>query len=184
MTSKESWPTRWWWRLWILKDQSKCSTDIEHNQRISCKMSSVICNKFINWWDNFITVASLILEWFFFYRCFSLVMSCNWLPRGFSGQNAACHSATDLSLFRLVWSDPIVRDFKMFSGSCIQTGDAARTGSSAGGRRGEDWNETREAKSPNLGPGFFGRQQSVKFTEFLMLVVQLPLCLHRGIVRQ
>lgn len=33
------------------------------------------------------------------------------------------------------------------------------------------WNDAREAKSPNLGPGFFGRQQSVKFTEFLMLLV-------------
>lgn len=45
---------------------------------------------------------------------------------------------------------------------------AAGTGSSAGGRRrglggGGDWNETWAAKSPNLGPGFFGRQQSVKF---------------------
>lgn len=45
------------------------------------------------------------------------------------------------------------------------------------------WNEAWEAKSPNLGPGFFGRQQSVKFTEFLMLVVQLPFCPHHCVVR-
>lgn len=38
----------------------------------------------------------------------------------------------------------------------------------AGG--GKDWNETCKAKSLNLGPRFFGRQQSVKFTEFLTLV--------------
>lgn len=65
------------------------------------------------------------------------------------------------------------------------------------------WNETSAAKSLNLGPGFFfffllffvffggggagifGKRQSVKFTEFLTLVVQLPppqRC--PGIVRQ
>lgn len=69
----------------------------------------------------------------------------------------------------------------------------------------QGWNETSAAKSLNLGPGFFflfycflfffffggggagifGKRQSVKFTEFLTLVVQLPppqRC--PGIVRQ
>lgn len=54
------------------------------------------------------------------------------------------------------------------------------------GGGGRDWNETSAAKSLNLGSGFFffffGKQQSVKFTEFLTLVVQLPLCLYTSVL--
>lgn len=63
----------------------------------------------------------------------------------------------------------------------------------------QGWNETSAAKSLNLGPAFlsffffffgggsggiFGEQQSVKFTEFLTLVVQLPPQRWLGIVSE
>lgn len=66
-------------------------------------------------------------------------------------------------------------------------------------QRDQGWNETSAAKSLNLGPGFFycfffffggggagifGKQQSVKFTEFLTLVVQLPPQRYPGIFRE
>lgn len=56
----------------------------------------------------------------------------------------------------------------MFS-ELIPNRDAAGTWSSAGSRQGEDWNETQEARNTESRPRvfFFGRQQGVKFTEFL-----------------
>lgn len=120
---------------------------------------------------------------FFFLLLFSSVISCNWFPYVFSAK-CRLHRATDLSLFWLVRNDPI---HNPVTSRCFwelhPDRDVVGMGSSIGGRRlvgWGSWNETQEAKTPNLGPGFFGRQQSVKFTEFLMLVVLLPLCLYQG----
>lgn len=92
-------------------------------------------------------------------------------------QIAQCHRSEPV---RLVWCDPIAGDLKMFSASCAQTGMQQEQGPLLVACGEEDWNETWAAKSPNLGPGFSGKQRSVKFTEFLTSVVQLPLCLHQG----
>lgn len=77
-------------------------------------------------------------------------MSCNWFRHGFSEHNVNCTMPQIWACSDLFEMTPKPETSRCFW-ELHPNGDAAGTGSSAGGRRGEGWNGTQEAKSPNLG---------------------------------
>lgn len=100
-------------------------------------------------------VALIVFLFFYLLNCrlFLVMSSCLRLVASLSIMQIAQCTGSEL-----VWRYPIAGDFKMFTGSFIQTGMQQEQGpllvAGGVGGVGGDWNETREAKSPNLGPGF------------------------------